>query len=72
MKKYTVYVTYEGFDRNKDDKLERLAGRDFAFSGYGLGVREVGFEFKDKRAAYRRAEKIRRSFHRISAVVQAE
>ena len=66
---YRLVVEYDGFNPEKDNRILKLAGREDEGRGFGFGVRDISFEFKDRRAAYRRAEKIRRGLHRVSAYV---
>lgn len=66
---YTVFVHYEGYSPEKDNRIRKLAGREDSGSGVGFGVRDLHFDFQSRNAAYSRAERIRRGLHRVNAYV---
>jgi len=60
--KFTVSVTYDGYDQILDRQLENVAGR-MGDSGYGFGQRDLDFDFVQLSAA-ERCEKRLRSYLR--------
>lgn len=56
----TVEATYKGYDLSKDAQIRKVAGRVDDGSGYGLGVRDIGFSFRHITAAHRAAKRFRK------------
>jgi hypothetical protein len=48
-----LIVTYSGFSDAQDDAAERAAGCPSVGSGYGMGERDLEFQFTTRRTAER-------------------
>ena len=73
--KWRLLVQYPGrIDQEFDDALERHLGISRLWSGCGFGVRDIEFEYPDKRACMNAARELRERLTRSAegAIVQID
>lgn len=57
---WVLNVSYLGFDSDYDRKLEKIVGRVSVGSGFGLGGRDLDWDFYQAPAALAKAKLLRR------------
>jgi hypothetical protein len=56
---YRVVVEYPGYDIELDRRLEKVIRREISGSGCCFGVRDLGWIYKKREAAYDASKKLR-------------